>query len=85
MGGTGTLLLAAVGGYWVLERASKQKGNLQRIGQVVGGLVILSSLIGVACRVWYVATCPPGDSGTKWFCPFTSKTSSKSAPISPSK
>lgn len=54
--GSGTLLLAAIGGYWVLERAATHKGGLKQIGQLVGGLIIVTSLIGVACRVWAIAT-----------------------------
>ena len=68
--GTGALLLTAVAGYWALERAEHHKGNLKRVGQLVGSFVIAVSLIGVVCRVWYVVK---GD-GT--YCPFMSKASS---------
>lgn len=74
MMGGGALLLAAVAGYWVLERADKHKGNLKSIGQIVGWVVIVASLVGVACRVWGTAAgtmgwCPKG---SMW-CPFTGK------------
>jgi hypothetical protein len=71
--GTGLLLLAAVGGYWVLERAASHKGNLKRVGQILGAVIIIVSLIGVACKVWCAATCPPGSMGKGGWCPFTSK------------
>jgi len=67
--GTGILLLTAVAGYWVLERSSAHKGNLKRVGQALGWIVIVASLIGVACRVYALSTgkayCPPSS------CPFT--------------
>ena len=74
--GTGILLLTAVAGYWVLERSSAHKGNLKRVGQALGWIVIVASLLGVACRVYALATgkvyCPPDS------CPFTQKSVQKS-------
>lgn len=49
--GVGLLLLTAVAGYWVLERASKHKGQLKRIGQIVGLFVIIVSILGSICSV----------------------------------
>lgn len=72
----GALLVAAVAGYWVLERAEKQKGGLRRIGRIIGWVVILTSLIGVTCRVWGCFGSFDG-SGKKW-CPYAP--SSKTAP-----
>lgn len=69
--GTGILLLTAVAGYWVLERSAAHKGNIKQVGQVVGWFVIVTSIIGVTCRVYTLATgkayCPPGS------CPFAQK------------
>jgi len=81
--GIGLLLVTAAAGYWVLERAETHKGDLRRVGKVLGWLIIVSSLIGVVCRVWGYATCPPGATGMgkQWFCPFT-KTSS-ATPLTP--
>ncbi len=76
--GTGVLLLAAIGGYWVLERAATHKDGLKKIGQLLGGAIILISLIGVACKVWYAAACLMGASGKGGLCPFMS-----SRPASP--
>lgn len=74
-GGTGLLLLGAVAGYWVLERADSHKGQLKKAGQVVGWVVIVTSLLGVACRVYAVAT---GQACPAVYCPF--KQSSTPAP-----
>jgi hypothetical protein len=70
MYGVGALLIAAVGGYWVLERAARQKGNLKKVGQLLGAAIIIVSLIGVACRVVSAVNCPPGSVGKGWFCPY---------------
>ena len=69
----GGLLLVSVAGYWVLERASAHKGGLKRVGQWLGAVIILVSLIGVACKVWYLATCPSGSTGKGGYCPFPMK------------
>ena len=79
MHGVGLLLLSAVAGYWVLERSSVHKGELKRVGQLLGGLVIVVSLIGVVCTVACMAGgmgcgsmgMGKGMKGTS--CPFTSK------------
>ena len=68
-GGAGLLLLAAVAGYWVLERAETHKGSLRRAGRWIGWLIVISSFVGVACRVWFLAACQPG----KGWCPFVGK------------
>jgi len=68
--GTGLLFLSAVAGYWVLERAATHKGNLKRIGQLVGGVILIGSLVGVACRVWALAT-----GKGSFSCPFSQKAS----------
>jgi hypothetical protein len=73
--GIGLLLLGTVAGYWVLERAETHKGDLRKVGQVLGWLLIVLSLVGTACRVWTLAT---GNTalGRKAFCPFSRSTSS---------
>ena len=73
-GGAGALLLAAVGGYWVLERAAREKGSLKKIGQVLGAVIIIASLLGVACKVWGAAKCSTGSMGRGGgWCPLSSK------------
>ncbi len=74
------LLVTAIGGYWVLERAAGQKGQVKRVGQLLGVGIILISLAGVACRAWGAAAggfgyCPMPKAGKGWHCPFMSKAS----------
>jgi len=61
------LLLTAVAGYWVLERASSHKGQLQKIGFFVGSVVIVASLVGLVCSIWCFGT------GKAGMCPFGGK------------
>lgn len=76
--GSAWLLLTAIGGYWLLERAEthNKKSDLRRAGKLLGWLIIVASLVGVACNVWYLATCKgvdgPMGMGKKggMFCPF---------------
>ncbi|PIQ84301.1 MAG: hypothetical protein COV75_02985 [Candidatus Omnitrophica bacterium CG11_big_fil_rev_8_21_14_0_20_63_9] len=76
--GIGILLLSAVAGYWVLERSALHKGQLKRVGQFVGWLVIVVSVVGIACRVWCLASgnsgwCSMGKGWKGGYCPLTSK------------
>ena len=71
--GIAPLLLAMVGGYWVVERAEREKGQIRQLGRFVGSLIIVVSLFGVACHVWALVTCPPGKAGKRWYCPYPSK------------
>lgn len=80
--GVGVLLLSTVAGYWVLERAEGHKGSLRKVGRFLGWLIIVSSLIGVVCRVWCYATCDPGPMGKGW-CPFKKPMTSMEAPAKP--
>lgn len=77
--GTAGLLLSVVAGYWLLERAATHKGRFRKLGQLLGGLVIVVALVGIVCRVWFVAT------GAKPFCPIASRCPWKSrTPAAPS-
>ena len=82
--GAGILLVTAIGGYWVLERADRHKGGLKTIGRVLGAVIIVASLIGVACRVGCVASakgwCPTGKMGRSGTCPFSPGTDGQQAP-----
>ena len=64
-GGIGASLVGLVAGYWVLDRAQANKANLKRIGNIIGWLVIVASLVsaitGSYCRA------------TGKMCPFTGK------------
>ena len=81
--GIGMLLLTAVGGYWVLERASMHKtGDLKRVGKVLGWLIILVSVAGTVCNVWCLASWKMGSCSMpakkSGWCPF-----SQQAPSTP--
>lgn len=52
MGSSAGLLLAAVAGYWVMERAERHKSGLKTVGKVLGAVIIVVSLLGVACAAW---------------------------------
>ena len=73
--GVGVLLLSAVAGYWVLERADTHKGELKTIGQVLGAIIVVVSLVGMVCQIWSAAMCSPGGMG-KGYCPFSFKSMS---------
>ena len=60
----GGLLLTRVAGYWVLERAETHKGQLKKIGLVLGSLIIVISLVGVVAQVWCSGSWKNG------YCPF---------------
>ena len=71
---SGTLLLAAAAGYWVLEQAQTQKKNLKRVGRFLGWTIIVVSLVGMACRIWVAArSCSMTMSPGGRMCPFPSK------------
>lgn len=74
MQGTGAYLIAAAVGFLVLERAEKHKGALQRIGRVVGVIIIAASLLTVICSFAYGwKACPFGGKRMGGYCPLTSK------------
>ena len=79
MHGMGVMLLASVAGYWVLERASNHKGNLKRIGQVLGIAIIVLGLLGYACALG----CGKRFGGMRGggFCPFSKR--AMGPPVSP--
>ena len=55
--GIATLLLTAIGGYWVLERASAHKGQLKQVGYLLGSIIIVVSLVGVGKQIWFLREC----------------------------
>ena len=56
MHGSAGLLIAAAVGYLVIERADKHKGSLRRIGYLIGGLIVVSSIFGLT----YAISCKTG-------------------------
>ena len=69
------LLIAAALGYLVVERADKHKGSLRRIGYMVGGVIIVSSILGLACAVSCKAGAWSCNMGMKksGYCPMMQK------------
>ncbi|GEM_PF-3250555 len=67
----GMLLVAALGGYLVLERAAKQKGLLKQVGQLIGWFVMFAGVAGVICQASMCMSrhCAMG----KGQCPFSSR------------
>ena len=60
----GTLLFAVAAGYWVVERASAQKGQLKQVGQFLGALIIVLALVGVVLSA-LSSSCMHGGMGRK--------------------
>jgi len=54
--GIGVLLFAAIGGYWLLERALAHKGQMKQLGLFLGSLIIVASLVGVAVQTWWMGS-----------------------------
>ncbi|MBI3322729.1 MAG: hypothetical protein HYZ94_03505 [Candidatus Omnitrophica bacterium] len=85
--GVGILLLSAAAGYWVLTLAAGQKERLRKVGNLIGLIIIVVSLLGAACKVYYQVTgCPPGKvCAMGWkgkagaACPMTGKAMGSSA------
>lgn len=75
MHGVGIFLLTAVAGYWVLERSSSHKGQLKSVGQILGWVVILGSLLSAVCSTWCAG------SGKNRWCPYGK--AGKSSPVMP--
>jgi len=76
--GVSSLLISAAAGYWVLTHAAKEKGQTKKYGKLLGLLIIVLSIGGAACKIYYqVTNCPPG----KYFCPIGGKMGMKTCPM----
>ena len=51
------LLIAAAAGYWVMTQAEHEKGGVRKLGQYLGLAIVVASIIGSACKIYYAATC----------------------------
>ncbi|MBI3312525.1 MAG: hypothetical protein HYZ88_03260 [Candidatus Omnitrophica bacterium] len=75
--GVSALLVTAAVGYWVLTHAEKEKqGGVRKLGQYLGLLIIIVSVFGAACKIYYqINGYPPGRMGMmgKMACPMTGK------------
>jgi len=68
------LLLIALGfGYKVFADACKENGGIKKLGQVIGILVMVGSLLCMICFAWFYAKACSGGYGWngKGFCPFS--------------
>ena len=79
--GVGMLLLTAVAGYWLMERALKQHGRMKQFGKLLSAFIITVSLLGVVCQAAKISSgkyshyrMDKGGSG--WSCPFAAKKAS---------
>lgn len=72
--GVPALLISAAAGYWVLTHAEKERqGGVRKLGQYLGLLIIVVSVLGAACKIYYqINSCPLGKMGSM-FCPMTGK------------
>lgn len=73
--GVSGLLITSAVGYWVLTTSEKEKGQVKKVGRLLALIIILVSVVGIACRVYAFAQrkgyCPPSMA-----CPFTGKSAS---------
>ena len=67
--GKGLLLIALAVGYYVLIIADKEKKQTKLLGQIIGWIIIVASLLGIWC---YVQQCIQ-EGGVGAACPFTGK------------
>ena len=75
--GMSALLITSAVGYWTLTSAGKEKGRVKTLGQYLGLLIIVVSMLGAACRGYFaVKACQMGGMGGGMYgknCPFTGK------------
>ena len=70
--GIAPLLIAAAAGYWVVTQAAGQKAQVKKLGQILGWAIVLVSVAGAACKLYYLSTGQPfGGKGI--YCPVGGK------------
>ena len=82
--GVGVLLVSSIGGYWVLERAVTHKGPLRRVGQWLGAIIIVTSVVGVACKIWYATARCASMAKQRRMCPYPKSFAPGSSSTAPS-
>ena len=50
--GVSSLLISAAAGYWVLAQSGGQKGRVKQLGQFLGLLIIVVSVVGASCKLY---------------------------------
>lgn len=78
----GIFLLTAVAGYWLMERALKQRGRMKQFGQLLSAFIITVSIVGVICKVTLISSGDyshyrMGKGSSGWSCPFAAKKASQ--------
>ena len=66
--GISLLMLSAAVGYWVITLAAKEKGRVKTLGNALGLLIIVISVLAFACKM---KTCSYMKGGA---CSFSGKT-----------
>ena len=70
--GVAPLLISAAAGYWVVTQAAGQKARVKKLGQILGWAIVLVSVAGASCKLYYMATGQPfGGKGI--YCPWGGK------------
>ena len=77
--GVSDLLITAAVGYWVVTQAQKEKGQIKKLGQLLGIIIVFISLVGAGCRIYCFAKSSPIG---KMACPYTGKMGSSSGGVS---
>lgn len=62
-------LIALAVGYYVLLAAAKEKKETKRLGQVIGWIIIIFSVLGIWCSAQICFQTGKGD----YSCPFSGK------------
>ena len=78
--GIGGLLVAAAAGYWVLTASQRERGRVKQLGQWLGLVIVVVSVAGAACKLYYLATGGYAGAGVSYLCPFTGKTVTPTPP-----
>ena len=77
--GVSSLLITSAVGYWVVTQAQKEKGQVKKLGLLLGIIIVLVSLVGVGCKIYSLATgCPM----SKITCPYMGKMGPSSGGVS---
>lgn len=67
------MLISAAAGYWVLTISEKERGRVKTLGQWLGLLIIVVSVVGAGCKLY----CMMGSGGMGMpggmACPFVKK------------
>ena len=60
-------------GYRVFVDAGKEKKGLKLLGKIIGVVMMIASLMGLACSTFKYSKCWNGIGGSSFYCPMKSK------------